>query len=85
MLAELCLPLVRPGGHWVAAKGAAPQDEVAAAAGAIGKMGGKLLGVEEVDSGAAGCTAARKGSVLGARRRPWNVVASLCGAPLGFR
>lgn len=51
MLAELCLPLVRPGGHWVAAKGAAPHEEVEKAGAAISKLGGKLLGIEEVDSG----------------------------------
>jgi len=51
VLAELCLPLVRPGGHWVAAKGAAPQEEADQAGAAIGKLGGKLLGIEEVDSG----------------------------------
>jgi hypothetical protein len=51
VLAELCLPLVRTGGHWVAAKGAAPQDEVAGAKTAVIKVGGKLLGLEEVDSG----------------------------------
>lgn len=52
VLAELCLPLVRPGGHWVAAKGAAPADEVQAAGRAISKLGGELAGVELVDSGA---------------------------------
>ena len=51
VLAELCLPLVRPGGHWVAAKGAAPLEEVDKAGSAIGKLGGKLVGIEEVDSG----------------------------------
>lgn len=51
VLAELCLPLVRPGGHWVAAKGAAPAEEVAAARNALGQLGGKLLSVDEVDSG----------------------------------
>lgn len=53
LLAELCLPLVAPGGHWVAAKGTDPAAEVAAAGFALGQLGGKLLGVEEVDSG--GC------------------------------
>ena len=53
VLAELCLPLVRVGGHWVAAKGPAPHEEVAAAGGALTKLGGKLLAVAEVDSG--GC------------------------------
>lgn len=51
VLAELCLPLVRPGGHWVAAKGTAPGEEVDKAGGAIGKLGGKLIGIVEVDSG----------------------------------
>ncbi len=50
VLAELCLPLVAVGGHWVAAKGAKPQEEVAAAENAIKELGGKLVGVEEVDS-----------------------------------
>ena len=31
LLAELCLPLAAPGGHWVAAKGPAPQASPAAA------------------------------------------------------
>lgn len=51
VLAELCLPLVRPCGHWVAAKGASPAEEVAAAKNALSKLGGKLLSVDEVDSG----------------------------------
>jgi len=55
VLAELCLPLARVGGHWVAAKGASPAEEVASAKGAISKLGGSLMGVEEVDSGEAGC------------------------------
>lgn len=50
VLAELCLPLVAVGGHWVAAKGAKPQEEVAAAGHAIKELGGTLLWVEEVDS-----------------------------------
>lgn len=50
VLAELCLPLVRVGGHWVAAKGAAPTTELAAAQTAIARLGGKVVDVEEVDS-----------------------------------
>lgn len=40
VLAELCLPLVRVGGIFVAAKGPAPDAEVAAAAAAIAAAGG---------------------------------------------
>ncbi|PSC68202.1 calcium-translocating P-type PMCA-type [Micractinium conductrix] len=50
VLAELCLPLARVGGHWVAAKGTAPTAEVGGAKAAITKLGGALLGVEDVDS-----------------------------------
>ncbi|GAQ86612.1 hypothetical protein KFL_003000050 [Klebsormidium nitens] len=50
VLAELCIPYVRKGGLFVAAKGPNPEEEVAAAAGAIGVLGGKLLGVERVAS-----------------------------------
>ena len=41
----------RVGGHWVAAKGTAPTAEVGGAKAAITKLGGALLGVEDVDSG----------------------------------
>ena len=51
-LAELCLPLVAVGGHWIAAKGANPQAEIEAAANAINELGGKLVEVQEVDSDA---------------------------------
>jgi 16S rRNA (guanine(527)-N(7))-methyltransferase RsmG len=54
VLAELCLPLVAPGGHFVAAKGAEWAEEAAAARGALGTLGGRLLRVEAVDSPAAG-------------------------------
>ena len=67
VLAELCLPLVRVGGHWVAAKGAGPGGEVAAAAGALGRLGGKLAAVEEVDSGAGEVVRVVLGAVTGLR------------------
>ncbi|KAL4422347.1 hypothetical protein ABPG75_008544 [Micractinium tetrahymenae] len=67
VLAELCLPLVRPGGHWVAAKGAAPAEEVAAAKGALGKLGGKLVAVGEVDSES---PEGRRTAVIVAKARP---------------
>lgn len=50
VLAELCLPLARPGGHWIAAKGSDPGVEVAEAEPAVKMLGGRLVGVEEVDS-----------------------------------
>jgi 16S rRNA (guanine527-N7)-methyltransferase len=42
VLAELCLPLARVGGHWVAAKGPSPREEAEQAQQAIRKLGGKL-------------------------------------------
>ncbi len=59
VLAEYCMPFVAPpGGHggpsqggvWVAAKGPAPDAEVASAACALRTLGGVLVGVEEVSS-----------------------------------
>lgn len=41
-LAEYCLPLVRVGGLFLALKGAAGEEELAAAAGAIAKLGGRV-------------------------------------------
>ena len=40
-LAELCLPLVRPGGQWIALKGPSGEAELLAAASAIDKLGGR--------------------------------------------
>lgn len=42
ILTELCLPLVKVGGHLVAMKGAAAQEETQEAKQAIGQCGGKL-------------------------------------------
>ena len=44
-LAEYCLPLVRVGGQFLALKGAAGEEELAAAAGAITKLGGRVEAV----------------------------------------
>ena len=41
MLAEYCLPLVRAGGSFLAMKGASGEEELAAARGAIKKLGGE--------------------------------------------
>ena len=50
VLSELCLPFVRTGGHFVAAKGPDPAAEVAAATHAFDILGGHLVDVQEVDS-----------------------------------
>lgn len=51
VLAELCMPFVRPGGRWVAAKGADPGAEVRAAARAVRLLGGgEALQIVGVDS-----------------------------------
>lgn len=50
VLAELCLPLVAPGGLWVAAKGASPEAEVAAAGRALSELRGRLVEVARVES-----------------------------------
>ena len=42
MLAEYCLPLVKVGGLFLALKGAAGEEELAAAQGAITKLGGRV-------------------------------------------
>ena len=41
MLAEYCLPLVRVGGNFLAMKGSSGEEELAAARGAIKKLGGE--------------------------------------------
>ena len=41
MLAEYCLPLVKVGGSFLAMKGASGEEELAAARGAIKKLGGE--------------------------------------------
>eukprot|EP00798_Chlamydomonas_sp_ICE-L_P011260 gene11260-18886_t len=50
VLAELCLPFVRVGGLWVAAKGPNPDAEVAGAEKAIRQLGGQLVALERVGS-----------------------------------
>ncbi|XP_073226753.1 uncharacterized protein [Cicer arietinum] len=50
ILAEYCLPLVRVGGLFIAAKGHDPEDEVMKAESAIKKMGASLLQVCSVES-----------------------------------
>ena len=47
VLSELCMPLVKPDGHFLAMKAANAEEEMAAAKKAITVFGGK---VEKVDS-----------------------------------
>ncbi len=54
VLSELCLPLVRIGGRWVAAKGPSPQAEVDGAARAVKLLGGGPPAVHAVESVAPG-------------------------------
>ena len=46
VLAELCLPFVRPGGVFLAMKGPEPEEEAAEARGAFEKLGGALRGID---------------------------------------
>ncbi len=49
VLAELCLPFVRVGGTFLAMKGARGEEELAAAASSIAKLGGVLTAKHRVD------------------------------------
>ncbi|MBQ8345893.1 MAG: 16S rRNA (guanine(527)-N(7))-methyltransferase RsmG [Clostridia bacterium] len=48
VLAELCLPLVRVGGRFVAMKASKGEDELAAASRAVSLCGGKAAGCREI-------------------------------------
>ena len=48
VLAELCIPLVKKGGHFVALKAAKSEEEVTEAKKAIATLGGKLISEQEV-------------------------------------
>ncbi len=48
ILAELCIPLVKKGGHFVALKAAKSEEEVTEAKKAIATLGGKLISEQEV-------------------------------------
>ena len=47
ILSELCLPLVRVGGQFLAMKSVDTEDEIAAAKGAIKTLGGRIARVED--------------------------------------
>ena len=48
ILAELCLPLVKPGGFFYAMKGPSAENELRAAAGVIAELGGETAGCEKI-------------------------------------
>ena len=50
ILAELCLPFAKVGGHWVAAKGHNPDEELRTAEKAISMLGGSSPAIENVES-----------------------------------
>jgi len=68
VLAELCLPLVRLGGVWVAQKGADPQQEVADARRAVRLLGGGDMAILPV-------------ATLGPDGRPFTAVLTHKAAP----
>lgn len=47
MLCELCLPLVKVGGQFLAMKSSHTEEEIAAAKSAISKLGGKIAAVKD--------------------------------------
>jgi 16S rRNA (guanine527-N7)-methyltransferase len=47
VLSEYCIPYVKVGGHFVAMKGPAAQDELSESKNAIGTLGGKFLKIVE--------------------------------------
>lgn len=49
VLVEFCLPYVKVGGHFVALKGPAIEEEIKAAEGALKALGGKIEKIIEVD------------------------------------
>lgn len=49
VLVRWCLPLVRPGGHFLAMKGPDVEEELAAAGKALRAAGGQVLGVEKLE------------------------------------
>lgn len=67
MLAELALPLVKPGGLFLAMKSVESDGEIDAARGAIGQLGGKI---EEIRDYIVPCTEIRHRVVLIRKVRP---------------
>ncbi len=53
VLAELCLPLIKPGGFFLAMKGAGAEAELAGASNALAVLGGRAAAVREFPTGGA--------------------------------
>lgn len=50
VLVELCAPMVRVGGHIVAAKGPSPEEEIVAAGNALEQLNCEVVRVDDVPS-----------------------------------
>lgn len=81
VLAELCLPLVRPGGLWLAAKGVQPQAEVNAASHAINACGGRLLALEDVHASRVVALASSMGGGAEGEGEPGGLTAPPASSP----
>ena len=76
LLTELCLPLVKVGGKFVAMKGASGKEELAEAEGGITKLGGTVTGVDAFTLLSAGerviITVDKVAPTPSAYPRPWG-------------
>ena len=78
LLTELCLPLVKVGGLFVAMKGASGREELAEAEGGIAKLGGKVTDVDAFTMLSAGerviITVEKTAPTPSAYPRPWGKI-----------
>lgn len=78
LLTELCLPLVKVGGKFVAMKGASGKEELAEAEGGITKLGGTVTGVDAFTLLSAGerviITVDKVAPTPSAYPRPWGKI-----------
>ena len=78
LLTELCLPLVKVGGHFVAMKGASGREELCEAENGIVKLGGKVKDVDAFTLLSAGerviITVEKTSPTPSAYPRPWGKI-----------
>ena len=78
LLTELCLPLVKVGGKFVAMKGASGKEELSEAEGGIVKLGGSVTGVDAFTLLSAGerviITVDKIAPTPSAYPRPWGKI-----------